>query len=442
MSWREEYKGKMISADQAAGLVQSGDNVTIPIASDPLALMTALIARKLELKGVDVLVSVPVREFPWYEPGWDDSFSIKYFYPSPIPELRRRLGEGKTGDYVVTPSSRPTPRGASKEGKRGGQHIVMVEISTPDEHGYCSFGAVVWDRKERIQEADIAIAEVRENVMRTYGDNSIHVSEIDYFVKSTYPPAPIFHPYEPEAHVRPIAKYVSSLINDGDTLQIGAGKTSETLPLVGLFDGKRDLGWHTERVPRGALRLIKDQPEVFSGKRKTLHPGKIVATALAPVDEDDWNFVHMNPLFELYAGSYVNDIRTIAANDNLVAINNALCVDLTGQITAETIGSRLWSGAGGQTEYPIGAMLSKGGRSITVLPATAQGDSVSRIVPMLEPGAAVTVLRCFADYVVTEYGIASLRQKSQRERALELTNIAHPDYRSELRSAAKKLFWP
>ncbi|MFC1822824.1 acetyl-CoA hydrolase/transferase family protein [Thermodesulfobacteriota bacterium] len=442
MNWKEEYERKMISAEQAAELVQSGDNVIIPIASEPLSLMTALISRKEELKGVEVLVSVPLREFPWYEPGWDDAFSIKFLYPGTIPELRHRLGEGKVGDYVVSPSSWVASGGALKTLEQGKHNIVMVEISTPDEHGYCSFGPVLWDRKERIQNADISIAEIRENVMRTYGDNFIHISEIDYIVQAAYPLTKPFPPFEPEPHVKPIAEYVSSLIKDGDTIEIGAGTSSETLPLVGLFNNKRDLGWHTERIPRGTLKLIMDQPEVFSGKYKSLHPGKIIATALALVDQDDFDFVHMNPLFELYAGSYVNDIRVIASNDNMVAINNALGVDLTGQITAETIGSRMWSGAGGQTEYSIGATLSKGGRSIIVLPATAKGGSVSRIVPVFEKGAAVTVLRAFADYVVTEHGIASLRQKSQRERALELISIAHPDFRSELKKEAKKLFWP
>ncbi|MDY7036121.1 MAG: acetyl-CoA hydrolase/transferase C-terminal domain-containing protein, partial [Thermodesulfobacteriota bacterium] len=203
---------------------------------------------------------------------------------------------------------------------------------------------------------------------------------------------------------------------------------------------KKDLGWHSEHTVPGIIRLVRKG--VITGRKKTLHPGKAVATAFVGGTKEDMDFVNGNPMFELYPGDYVLDPRIISSHDNMVAINTALSVDLTGQISAESIGPNMLSGTGGLLAFSMGAYLSKGGRFIVVLPSTAKGGALSRIVPMLEEGTIVTIPRILTDYIVTEYGIVKLKGKSQRERAFELISIAHPDFREELEKEAKKLYWP
>jgi 4-hydroxybutyrate CoA-transferase len=235
------------------------------------------------------------------------------------------------------------------------------------------------------------------------------------------------------------AELVSELVNDGDTIQIGLGTISEWIPRLGAFDNKVDLGLHTEITPRGLTKLIK--AGVINGKRKTINTGKCTATAGGGSSEDV-RFIHMNPVFELLSVYNVINIHVISAHDNMVAINQAMAIDLTGQITAEGLGTYQHSGPGGQPAFAIGAQMARNGRYIVLLPSTAQGGSVSRILPRLPEGTPVTVARNFADIVVTEYGVAYLRWKNWRERAEALINIAHPDFRGELRREARRMFWP
>jgi 4-hydroxybutyrate CoA-transferase len=300
----------------------------------------------------------------------------------------------------------------------------------------------VWDKKDLIRFCRTAVAEVNPSFIRTAGDNFVHISEIDICVESA-PEAEGFKIPFPALEigetVKKIAAYVALLTKDGDTIQVGVGSTSEAIVQAGVFAGRNDLGWHTERIPRGGIELVREG--VFTGKHKTLHPGKAVATALA-ISRDTRDFVHANPIFALYGVDSVNHLRTISAHDYMVAINNALRVDLTGQVVADSFGPRMFTGTGGLPEYAIGALYTRGGRSIIVLPSTAANGTVSRIVPVIEEGSFVTVPRQFADYVVTEHGIARLFGKSQRRRAEELMAIAHPDFQRELSREAQKLFWP
>jgi 4-hydroxybutyrate CoA-transferase len=209
---------------------------------------------------------------------------------------------------------------------------------------------------------------------------------------------------------------------------------------LGTFEGRSDLGWHSETTPRGIIKLIRDG--IFTGKHKTVNQWKAVATACGGGSKADMEYVNMNPMFELYPAEYVLDVRVIGAHDNMVAINSAVSVDMAGQISAESIGPRVLSGSGGQTAFAIGAWLSKGGRNITVMTSTAAKGKISRIVPMLEEGTIITVPRILSDYIITEYGIARMKGKTQRERAMELINIAHPDFRDELKAKARELYWP
>ncbi|MFQ5874554.1 MAG: acetyl-CoA hydrolase/transferase family protein, partial [Dehalococcoidia bacterium] len=246
---------------------------------------------------------------------------------------------------------------------------------------------------------------------------------------------------EPPEEVIRIAQCVAELVRDGDTLQIGMGTPGQLLAVLGAFDDKRDLGWHSEMGAPGIISLIKRG--VITGARKTFHTGKAIFTALSGARPSELKFAHNNPMIEQLDAEYVANVRHIAANDNMVSLNNAVSVDLSGQINAETVfGHRLVSGTGGQLDFQMGAVLSKGGRAITLLRSTAMGGAVSRVVSQMEEGAVVTVPRTFADTVVTEYGVARLLGKSIRERARELINVAHPDFRSDLKKAAQRLFYP
>jgi len=439
MSWREEYERKMILPEDAVRLIGPGDRVAFAYGLEPSDLGLALLARVGDLKDIPLYVPAPGRDFPWYEPGWEKSFSVTVGFVLPV--ARRMMGE-RRGDYMVSGLL-----WAEDPSLREPVDVLLIYLSTPDEQGYCSFGSSLWDKKKAVQAAKLVLAEVSPDLIRTYGDNYVHVSEIDYFVPHTPTGrAPgttdilgrkTTGPGEAE---KAIAEHVASLVRDGDTIEVGVGGVAEWVLQLGVLETKHDLGVHSENLPRGTASLV--MKGVITGKFKTINTGKVVSTACGGGTTEEMDFIDMNPIFELYGSDYVLDPRVIAAHDNMVAINAALTVDLTGQIAAESIGPSMVSGTGGQLAFAIGAALSNGGRNITVLLSTAREGMVSRIVPQLEPGAVVTVPRNLADIVVTEHGIARLKGKTQRQRAEELINIAHPDFRAELRSEARRLFWP
>jgi 4-hydroxybutyrate CoA-transferase len=441
MGWQEEYKKKLVTPEQAVSVIKSGDRVCFVQGNEPQALGLALAARLGEVENVLLSLRTPGRDFGWYDPVFEMSFKIEVGFPLPIvrqiiAERRADLAIGGLG-FIFT------------EEDRGPADVVMVELSPPDEHGYCSFGASLWTKKTEVRRAKIALAEVNKNLIRTYGDNFIHVSEIDYFVEHTpsgkTPGGTDLlgrKSVEAGEAEKKIAQYVSELVRDGDTLQVGVGSTSEWCCTLGTFEGKKDLGWHSETTPRGIIPLIRNG--TINGSRKNFKTNIAVATACGGGSKEDMDFVTMNPCFELYSAEWVLDVRNIAKNDNMVAINSAVSVDFAGQIAAESIGPRVISGAGGQTSFAIGSFLSNGGRSITVLTSTAgSGDKrLSRITPLLVEGTIVTVPRTISDYVVTEYGIAHIKGMTQRQRALALIEIAHPDFRAALKKEAEKLYWP
>jgi 4-hydroxybutyrate CoA-transferase len=439
MSWEEDYKKKLVTPEAAVSVIKSGDRVVFVQGNEPQALGLALASRLGELENVTLAVRTPGRDFGWYDPVFEMSFKIEVGFPLPIvrqiiAERRCDLAIGSLG-FIF------------HEEERGPADAVMIEVSPPDAHGYCSFGASLWTKKTESRNARCVLAEVNKNLIRTYGENYIHVSEIDYFVEHTpsgkQPGSTDLlgrKDVQPGEAEKTIAGYVSTLVKDGDTLQVGVGATSEWCCVLGTFDNKVDLGWHSETTPRGIIKLIREG--VITGKHKTLNPNKAVATACGGGTKEDMDFINMNPLFELHSAEYCLDVRIIAQHDNMVAINSAVSVDFAGQIAAESVGPRVISGAGGQTAFAIGSFLSNGGRGITVMTSTTGGGKVSRITPMLVEGTIVTVPRTISDYVVTEYGIAHLKGKTQRQRSLELIGIAHPDFRAELKKEAEKLYWP
>ena len=439
MDWEKDYKQKFVTPEEALKVVKAGDYVAFAYGTEPLSLGLALLNRGAEVGNLRVTVPAPGRDFAWYDPGWEQIFQIEVAHVLPI--VQQMMAE-KRCDFIVGSLT-----WTHQPGIRRSPDVILTQLSPPDEHGYCSLGASLWNRKQAIREAKIAIAEVNPNLIRTYGDNFIHASEIDYFVEHVpsgrAPGATDMLGRKttgPGEREKNIAEYISSLVRDGDCFEIGVGGTAEWVIRLGAFEGKNDLGVHSENLPPGVVDLVR-KGEV-TGQRKSLHKGKVVSTACGGSSREDMDFINMNPIFELYSSDYILDPQVISANDNVLAINSALAVDLTGQIAAESVGPRMVSSTGGQLAFAIGANLSKGGRNITALVSTAQGGARSRIVPAFEPGTIVTVPRTLVDIVVTEYGIAHLKGKTQRERAEALSAIAHPDFRAELKKDAQKLFYP
>ncbi len=437
--WREEYHRKLISGEEAARLIKSGDYVSFTLGREAHVIGRAIAARKEDLRNVKILVPFPGFDFGWYDLGDENSFELTIYYPTPISQ---KMLDEKRCDLEITDIL------CQSEGTQRESDVVITEVSSPNEKGFCSFGASLWNKRQHIKRGKLVIAEVNENLIWTYGDNYIHVSEIDYFVKHESTRTDVGKKGSLAgktskgyaSYSKKIAEHLSTLIHDGSTIQIGVGRTTEPLVELGLLDNRCDLGYHSETTPPGVIPLVRKG--IITGKYKTIHAGKVVVTSIGGASKEDMDWVNGNPLFWLVDVGYLWDIRVISAHDNMLAINNALSVDLTGQIASENIGARMFGSSGGQTAFAIGALLSKGGHSITVLPSTAVNDSVSRIVAALPPGTAITVPRNCADVIVTEYGIASLRGKSLRRRAEELIEIAHPDFRSELAKEAKKLYWP
>ena len=440
MNWQEEYQKRLTNADTAVQVVKSGDRVAIPVYSNPSLIAGALANRLNELTGVTILLGAAATDLPWYHPEAAQAFMIEPWYTSPyLPKPIRQMVTEKRSDHRVCPSALLYK--TLHEGRAAPPDVALLDVSPPDHNGFVSLGAGVWDKKELIKYSRTVIAEVNLSFIRTGGDNFVHLSEIDAFVEvlNAEEFRPPFPALELSEQVKKIAAHVAPLIRDGDTIEVGAGSTSEAIVQAGIFAGRNDLGWHTERIPRGGVELVRQG--IFTGDRKTLHPGKAVATAVA-FSREERDFVHHNPHFELYGVAYVNHLRTIAAHDNMVAINNALRVDLTGQVVADSFGPQMFTGTGGLPEYAIASVYSKGGRSIIVLPSTTSDGKISRIVPLIEEGSFITSPRQFTDYVVTEYGVAQLFGKTQRRRAEELITIAHPAFRPELEKAAKRVFWP
>lgn len=433
MDWRQRCGGKLVSDREAVKAVRNGDTVQINwLHATPVTLSEALMARKEELRDVKVGVIGPF--FNWDQPGADRAFILQTPYLGVA--TRPPMADGRV-EFIPVAYYRhhELPPGIECD-------VYLTQVSPPDQHGYCSFGTGLFMSKTMVAAARVVIAEVQEDFIHTSGENYVHVSEIAHFVEPTAPPAalpPTARNDEEVAATEVICTLVATeLIHDGDTIQIGLGSVSS--PLGMYLDNKNDLGIHTEVIPGGIARLV--QKGVITGKYKTVNPGKVVASAFIGVLPDELAIIDGNPNFELYDFTYTDDLRILVNQRNYVAVNNAMAVDLGGQACSESIGPFMYTGSGGQTIFTITAAYCNPGRSIIVTPSSSlvKGRRVSRIVPMLEPGSVVTAQRAFVDFVVTEYGIASLRGKSLKQRAAALIEVAHPDFREDLKREAKRLF--
>ncbi len=431
--------GLLTSAEAAVSVVQSGHRVMIPIGSQPLLLADALATHLASLTGGSVELSdcAVAANYLWLEPGFPGVDKVVHEHWGG-PAVRRQV-RAHEHDYLPIPFSLRfkalhEPMRPLAEQRRA--DVVLVQVSLPDDHGFVSFGPNAWNQLGFIEQARFALAEMSPRILPAMGlGNTVHVSAFHALVLGSSEPRITTIPAQTDVH-RAIAGYVTELVADGDTLQIGAGQVSTACVYAGAFTGKTDLGWHSEASVGGIIDLIRTG--VISGSRKSVDRAIAVATGYSGNDEQ-MRFARLNPKIHTRPTEYVHNIRVIASQDNMVALNAALCIDLTGQIAADSVGPEMIGGTGGQLEFAIGALNARNGRSITVLQSRAIGGSVSTIVDLLPAGTVVTVPRQFADIVVTEFGVARLWAKTVRERAQELIQIAHPDFRDRLQHRAKEL---
>jgi 4-hydroxybutyrate CoA-transferase len=506
-NWQEEYQRKLVTAEEAVKVVKSGDRVVISFLGVPLlGEALAARKNELKNITIHSFTPAEQRAGMFFQEGMDDVFynTVEIYSGDWVRTAPVGLDSKRTQFWPGTFSSMMKPFDERPDECPYTIDVAMTTVSLPDKDGFCSFGSTLWNKRSYCKRAKKVIVETNEKLIRTGGTNFIHVSEIDYFVTGMPDETALLDSSEKDLLIKgyleqaqpgvralieevlplieeeemrmraaerlsaltleeaqervtalkkrrgiiaadpvgvAIAKYVSEIVKDGDTFQIGTGFPAEELITLGAFDNKHDLGIYSEQSARGFGTLV--QKGIVTGKYKTFHPGKVTVSSFFGCNREDADIIDGNPVFEQYDSEFILDIRNISQNDNFVSINNALSVDLTGQINAETgVGARLINGHGGQPELHIGAILSKGGKALTLLPSTALAGIASRIVPQLDRGAVVTVPRYYADYIITEYGIARLMGKDCRQRAEALIAIAHPNFREELKKEAKKLFYP
>ncbi|MGI9103192.1 MAG: acetyl-CoA hydrolase/transferase family protein [Terriglobales bacterium] len=430
MSWDVDYKRKLMNANDALRCVESGMRVYIhPGNAEPEVLVEALIERAPYVRDVEIIHLMTMGSAPYVAPEMEGHFRHNAMFIG--GNVRKAVNEGRA-DY--TPVFLSEIEGLIESGQLG-VDVALVQVAPPDAHGYCSLGVSVDTTMTAVRCAKFTVAQVNDQMPRTYGDCFLHVNQIAAFVETSRPLCETPKVEITETH-RAIAKHVATLIEDGSTLQTGIGGIPDAV--LPFLTDRKDLGVHSELVSDSVINLI--EAGVINGRRKTLLPRKVVL-AFVLGTKRMFDYVNENPVFEFRPCAFTNDPMQIARNDKMVAINSALQVDLTGQVCADSIGTYFYSGIGGQVDFIRGASRSKGGKPIIALPATAKSDTVSRIVPMLDPGAGVVTSRGLTRYVVTEFGVAYLHGKTIRERAEALIQVSHPKFRSELYDYCEKTKW-
>ncbi|OUR94428.1 4-hydroxybutyrate CoA-transferase [Flavobacteriales bacterium 34_180_T64] len=411
---------KSVSAEKAVEIIKSNHRVYIQAAAAaPQVLIKAMSARHEELRNVEVCQLHTEGEAPYANPELSESFHVNSFFIG--KNVRHTLKAGNGSYTPVFLSELPLLF------KRNivDLDVALIHVSVPDKHGYCSLGVSVEATLAAIDNADYVIAQVNKQMPRTHGDGIIHISEIDVFVECDEPLPTHFIP-EPTIVEGKIGDFVASLIDDKSTLQMGIG----TIPNAVLtrLTNHKNLGLHTEMFSDGVIDLILK--DVINGNYKGINPGRSLATFLMG-SKRLYDYVDDNPFVEMRASDYVNDVSIIKQNPKMVAINSAIEVDLSGQVCADSIGAKMYSGVGGQMDFIRGASLSEGGKAIIALPSVTR-HGISRIVPSLKAGAGVVTTRSHVHYIITEYGIANLYGKTIKERVKALVNIAHPDHRETI----------
>ncbi|MCK9209337.1 MAG: 4-hydroxybutyrate CoA-transferase [Ignavibacteriaceae bacterium] len=429
----KNYSQKLVTAEEAVSVIKSNDNVVVHSnCAMPFKLIDAMVARKDELENVKLFHALSVGKLPYFEPGMEKHF--RHYATFMGAEARKSFARGDADFIPVYLYEVPLlfSTGIIKP------NVALIHISPPDEHGFCSYGVEVGITKSPAEKAEIIIAQVNKQMPRVLGDSFIHISKIKYVLEMD---EPIPELPQSERNLSPewqdiyskIGANIANLIDDGSTLQLGIGVIPDNV--LKFLETKKDLGIHTEMFADGIVDLV--EKGIITNSKKTLHQGKMIAGFVLG-SQRLYNFIHNNPMIEFHPQEYVNDPFIISQNAKMVAINSAIEVDLTGQVCSDSIGTKIYSGFGGQVDFIRGAARSKGGKPIIALPSTTKDFSISRIVSVLKSGAGVVTNRADVHYVVTEYGVVQLHGKSIRERTNALIGIAHPKFRSELTEFAKK----
>ena len=428
MEWKEIYKNRFATVEEAVRAIEDGDRLVFGHAAGcPQVVPAEMIAQKERLHDVGIYHMLTLNDGSYLTPGTEGHFRhITNFVGG---NSRQAVADDRAEFLPVFFYEIPQLFDEVYP-----VDVAVIQVSYPDSEGNCSFGLSCDYTKAAAEKARLVIAEMNENMPYVEGDNKIHISRLDYII-----PTNLALPEIPLPKITDVEKAIgrncASLIEDGSTLQLGIGAIPDA---VLLFMGdKKDLGIHTEMFSDGVIDLVESG--VVNGSKKTLHPGKLVATFLMGTRRL-YDFVDKNACVEMRPVDYVNDPRVIAQNEKMVSINSCIEVDLMGQVASETIGLKQFSGTGGQVDYVRGAAWSAGGKSIMAMPSTAAKGKASRIVPFLAQGAAVTTSRNDVDYVVTEYGIARLKGKTLKQRARALIAVAHPDFRPMLEEEYQKRF--
>ncbi len=429
------YQSRVTTAEEAVKVIQSGNRIFLTgNVSVPQKLLAALVKYAPNVQDVEICQALTVGSADYVGPEMEGHLRVNSMFIS--ANIRKAVQEGRADFTPVLLSEFPLLF------KRGilPIDVAVIHVSTPDEHGFCSLGVEVGLTKSAAESAKIIIAEVNDQMPRTLGDSFIHVSRLTHIVPVNYPIPEHKMTAEGDSDiVQKIAGHVASLIPDGATMQLGIGSIPDAV--LKFLSDKKDLGIHTELFSDGVIELVN--AGVLTNARKSLHPGKIVAGFILGTGKlYDW--VNDNPMVEMHPTEYVNDPFVIAQNDRMVAVNSAIEVDLTGQVCADSIGPKLYSGVGGQLDFIYGASRSKGGVPIIALPSVAtlkDGSQLSKITAMLKHGAGVVTSRNHIHFVVTEYGVADLYGKTIRQRTQALIKIAHPQFHDELQRQAKELHY-
>ena len=433
MDFNKMYQSRVVTAEEAVRHIKPGNRIFLTgNCSVPQKVLSALVQYAPNLHDVEICQALSVGPADYVKPGMEEHLKVNTMFIS--ANVRKAVQEGRA-DFTPVLLSEFT---LLFKNKLLPVDAALIHVSPPDEHGFCSFGIEVGLTKSPADSAKIIIAEVNQQMPRTLGDSFIHLSRLSYIVPVDYPlPELAMAEGEVDETTDKIACFISEMIPDGATMQTGIGAIPDAV--LGYLKDKKDLGVHTELFSDGVIDLV--DMGVMTGSRKSIHPGKMIAGFILGTKRL-YEWVDDNPLIELHPTEYVNDPFVIAQNERMVAINSAIEVDLTGQVCADSIGPKLYSGVGGQLDFIYGASRSKGGVPIIALPSTTtlrDGKMISRIVALLNHGAGVVTSRNHVHYIVTEYGVADLYAKTIRQRATQLINVAHPMFREELTRQAKEL---
>src|SRR3990167_8770475 len=427
MKWIESYRSKVRTPEEAVSVIKSNMRVYVhPGCATPEVLLNAMCENSNHFENVEVIHLLTFGVSPYSHPSMEKKFRHNALFIG--GNVRKAVNEGRADFTPVFLYEVPHLfyKGILPI------DVALINVSPPDKYGFCSFGVGIEITKPATECAQTIIAQINPKQPRTLGNSFIHIDKIDYCVEVDEPLIELRTDYATLADdekdiYENIGKNIAGLIEDGSSLQMGIGNIPDAV--LHYLDDKQDLGIHTEMFSDGVIKLV--EKGILTNERKTLHQGKIIASFVLGTRKL-FDFINNNPLMEFHPSDYTNDPFIIAKNDKMVAINSALQVDLTGQICADSIGQKFYSGFGGQLDFIRGASRSKDGKPIIGIPSTAKDGKISRIVPYLTEGAGVTTTRGDVHYVVTEYGVADLYGKTIRQRTKSLIDIAHPDFQEDL----------